>query len=636
MKRNINCWMLTIGMLIPHIVAAQGELTQVEAVTVKTESDAVQVHIQTSSPPVYQAFDFENGSAPLKLALDLKNALMVTNTEHVAVNTDPVKQVRISQWYQAPPIVRVIIDLTKKTEYNVTAVADGIRVTIPRSETAAPVIAVTQPAAASTAPPAIEQTPATQTVAPDPRSTQTGARAEASQMVPSPEPPGQPVRAMLNYVDTPLPTVLRVFAELYNLNIVLSSDVAEDPVTVKLDNVDLEPALNAILTANGYNYYRQDNIIIVKPVDSEIRGDLLTEVFKLRYINSFDLIDYITEIITDRGFVSTFEQTAIGDVGVLLPVVSSGEGGGGGDQQTERVEVDTERSDVLIVTDAPDAIERIRKIIKELDVPQKQVRIEAKLIETNLNEDTRWGINWTASAELVGLGGNPTSISQGQTQQNEDGSNVVPGLDLSAGSFKFGTLSLQQLRGLLEFMDQQGETRVLNQPSITVLNNQQADIAVGTLVPIELQQPIITAGGGGAAASQGGGTMVQQQFVSVALTVIPRVNDAHNVTLWVQPVISEITGFTGENNDLPIVSTRSANTQVRVRDTDTVVIGGLTKRDQVRTMRKVKFLGDLPLFGRFFRHETQQEKESELMILITPFIIAGENFGEETALNSAR
>jgi type II secretory pathway component GspD/PulD (secretin) len=126
-----------------------------------------------------------------------------------------------------------------------------------------------------------------------------------------------------------------------------------------------------------------------------------------------------------------------------------------------------------------------------------------------------------------------------------------------------------------------------------------------------------------------GGTTVQQQFVSIALTVVPRVNDDKFVTLWVQPSVSEITGYTGKYGDLPITSTRSANSQVRVKDGDTVIIGGLIKEDKLKTTKRVKFLSRIPLFGNLFIHNSIDSSRSELIIFITPYIIRDENFASQ-------
>jgi len=374
--------------------------------------------------------------------------------------------------------------------------------------------------------------------------------------------------------------------------------------------------------------------------------DLETEIFHLKYINAGDIIDNLRNIITpDRGNIEMFVKSPVGEVGVALPAMTGGVGGGAVAAPAAGGAVS--RSDVLFVTDYPEIIKNIRKIIKEVDVASKQVRIEVKLIETKLDDRDKLGINWTATAEVVGKGGIPSGAKQqgggaggtGEeaTAEGEPGQQI-PGKPLFVNKFHFGTLSLSQMRALLEMLEQKGNSKLLNQPSISVLDNQQADIAVGTIIPIEVYQPLMGAGGagGGGQQQQGmvGGTTVQQQFVSIALTVIPHVNLDRFITLWIKPNISEITGYTGKYNDLPITSTRTANSQVRVKDGDTVIIGGLIKEDKIKTTRRVKFLSDIPLFGNLFTYNSIEATKSELIILITPYIIRGEDFAVESSTNS--
>jgi len=208
-------------------------------------------------------------------------------------------------------------------------------------------------------------------------------------------------------------------------------------------------------------------------------------------------------------------------------------------------------------------------------------------------------------------------------------------LPLKVNNFRFGTLAFNQFKVVLELLEQHGNTKLLNQPSITTLDNQQADIAVGTLIPMEVTQMGGAAGGaggaagGGGAAAGGGGaggmmggamTTVQNQNIAISLSVIPHVNEGKYITLWVQPKVQEVAGFTGKNNDLPITTTRTTTSQVQVKDGDVVVIGGLIKEDKLSVIKKVKFLGDIPLLGRLFTSTNIDTKRSELMIFISPKI----------------
>ena len=121
----------------------------------------------------------------------------------------------------------------------------------------------------------------------------------------------------------------------------------------------------------------------------------------------------------------------------------------------------------------------------------------------------------------------------------------------------------------------------------------------------------------------------KDEYVSISLSVIPHVNEDKYITLWLKPVVQEITGFTGEKSDIPIISDRTTNTQIRVRNGESIVIGGLIKEDRIQTTRKVKFLGDIPLLGALFRHTSIDTKRSELIIFITPKIIK-EDEGKES------
>jgi general secretion pathway protein D len=236
---------------------------------------------------------------------------------------------------------------------------------------------------------------------------------------------------------------------------------------------------------------------------------------------------------------------------------------------------------------------------------------------------------------MAGGGAGATATATAEVTPQGAAGVQVPGKPLNVKNFQFGTLSLSQFKALLEMLEQRGNSKLLNQPSISVIDNQQADIAVGTIIPVEVYQPLLGAGGAGAGAGGQqqmgimGGTTVQQQFVSIALTVVPRVNDDKFVTLWVQPSVSEITGYTGKYGDLPITSTRSANSQVRVKDGDTVIIGGLIKEDKLKTTKRVKFLSRIPLFGNLFIHNSIDSSRSELIIFITPYIIRDENFASQ-------
>jgi len=643
MKKYIFVF-LFIQLFLMAFVFAEERVNSVKDIDVRIENENIIIKVKTDFSPTYKYFSLKSDEIPFKVAVDIKDAKLET-LNRISVNKEPVKQIRLSQWYTNPDIVRFVIDFTEKIDYEIESAEDYIKVTVPykqkmEKELKSPDVSNETGIAQKPSKDIVklESTEQDDINKPEHSEPETVKEIHIAQ-----EATEQRIE-MMNYKNISIIDLLRVFSELYTVNIVISKEVEEgDLVTVRLQDVPLKGALEAILTANGYNFVRKNDIMLVKNKDTQLMEDLETEIFHLRFINAGDIIENLRNIITaGRGNIEMFVKSPVGEVGVALPAMAGGAGGGAVAAPAAGGAVS--RSNVLIVTDYPEIIEKVRKIIKEVDVASKQVRIEVKLIETKLDDRDKMGINWTATAEVVGRGGIPSGAKQqggggggaGEeaTAEGEPGMQL-PGKPLFVNKFHFGTLSFSQMRALIEMLEQKGNSKLLNQPSISVLDNQQADIAVGTIIPIEVYQPLMGAGGGGGQQQQGmiGGTTVQQQFVSIALTVIPHVNLDRFVTLWIKPNISEITGYTGKYNDLPITSTRTANSQVRVKDGDTVIIGGLIKEDKIKTTRRVKFLSDIPLFGNLFTSNSIETTKSELIILITPYIIRGEDFAVESSTN---
>ncbi len=645
---------LFIQIFLFMFIFAQENSNSVKNIDVEIVENNIVIKVITDISPEYKYFSLESDDFPFKVAVDIGNAKLATSRK-IVINKGPVKQVRLSQWYTNPDIVRFVIDLTEKVDYEIKSSEDGVSVIFPYKkmvEEKAEVVEVSkEPETISNfkkdsisfdfVKQEIESGKA-EDVSPEitviPETPELSEDKTVKELVLSEDMIEQRIE-MMNYKNISIIDLLRVFSELYSVNIVISKDVLEtDLITVRLQDVPLNGALEAILTANEYNYVRKNDILLIKSRDTELADDLQTEIFHLQYVNAGDIIENLRVLKSERGFIEMIVKSPMGKVGVTLPTVS-GAGGGAGAAAGGAAGGAVERSNILIVTDYPGVIENIRNILKEVDKPPQQVRIEVKLIETKLDDKEKWGINWTSTVELIGRGGMASGAKQqgggagggGGEEATSEGSPgmQVPGKPLFVNKFHFGTLSFSQLKALLEMLEQRGNSRLLNQPSISVLNNQQADIAVGTIIPIEVYQPLMGAGGGGGGQQQQGmmgGTTVQQQFISISLTVIPQVNDDKYVTLWIQPNVSEITGYTGKYGDLPITSTRTANSQVRVKDGDTVIIGGLIKEDKFKTTKRVKFLSNIPLLGNLFTYKSEENLRSELVIFITPYIIRGEEF----------
>ncbi|MFN0117427.1 MAG: type II secretion system protein GspD [Elusimicrobiota bacterium] len=270
----------------------------------------------------------------------------------------------------------------------------------------------------------------------------------------------------------------------------------------------------------------------------------------------------------------------------------------------EGVLITDERMNSLIVTDMKLNIQRFKKIIDAVDVRTPQVLIEAMIMEISLTKQTKLGVEWSYSESFSKQG---QKFSGELSQQLNVGSVVTEGL-------KYALIrSDLNLKGLLQALATDKNVNILSTPHILTLNNQPAIIRVGEEVPVLTQTRNI----------QGGETIRSFDFKSVAieLEVTPRINVNREVFLKVHPLIKKILGFNAELN-APILATREAQTSVLVQDGQTVVIGGLIKDDKSSSQSKIPILGSLPLIGIFFRKSDSTREKTELLVFITPHVIA--------------
>jgi type II secretory pathway component HofQ len=264
-----------------------------------------------------------------------------------------------------------------------------------------------------------------------------------------------------------------------------------------------------------------------------------------------------------------------------------------------------ERNNALIIYDTPDNIAQIRKTIQDLDVETDQVFISCKIIEVSSGVINDLGIGW---GYFDRMGGTDVSAT------HMPGFSVVGELE----RLTYGVLSQDKLAASLSFLFQNHKAEIVAQPQITTLDNKEATIFLGSQIPI---QTMLTAGG----ATSG------TQFVGVAptitmvdagtnLIVTPHVTSEKRIMLALSSTKSSysLTG-TGTN---PIINKQSAQTNVVVSDGETVVIAGLTSNDNQKTEEGIPVLKDIPFIGNLFKHTKKTVNKDDLMIFVTPHIIA--------------
>ncbi len=400
----------------------------------------------------------------------------------------------------------------------------------------------------------------------------------------------------MDYFQAELPSVLRLLAKQNNLNIIGGNDVIGN-VTLSLRNVTIREALDNILMANGYNYVINDNVLLVKPGTTYYPTLTETKIYNLKYVDAQNIKNVIIQMLPEGAKIQVFSPQFFSEVEKTNDK-----------NPTEKKETVRKRSSTLIVTDTPEVLEKIDDIIKQLDVPRKQIVIESKLLELSPSQNDKIGIDWdkTLTASLMA-----TQFTT--TFQERQFSAINNGLQ-DHNSWKLGNLSASQFSAVLDFLKENAETKLVSNPRVVATDNVPSRISVGTTFPV----PQINRGVGG----QGDIVTFLYKEVNIQLNVTAHVVDDNKIMMFVNPIIEEITGeVIVDVNRAPITSKRIVDTVITVKDGETIVIGGMIKEDRKTITRKVFLLGDIPLLGRLFTHTTFEFEQKDLVIFITPHIL---------------
>jgi len=412
----------------------------------------------------------------------------------------------------------------------------------------------------------------------------------------------QPGNVTLIFKDADIRTVLHTLSYKSGINIVASSDV-EGTVSIRLVDVPWETALEVILKNHGLAAERVGNIIRVITLANVAEEELQNEVFILNYAKAKEIADAIEATITSRG----------------------------------RIKYD-ERTNTLIVTDIPTNLYKVRTVVSRLDKRTPQVAIEARVIEARLDKDDELGIDWTVEISASGSA-RPTTfpfekdrLPFSRSNTNESLKPYLPGtfpiptsasILPSVGSFTFGTLDFTQLQAALKLLNEKTGTSVISNPTITTLNNKEAKMVVGQIFNIPTYERNDQTG-------KMEVTGYSEKDIGIILTVTPHINDAGDIVVDLKPEVSGVLadwdnfGTTTDPMMVPRFTTRTAETQVMIKDGQTIVIGGLRENETVKVDKKVPFLGDIPLVGELFKYKEDTINTKDLLIFVTVRLVTEE------------
>ena len=418
----------------------------------------------------------------------------------------------------------------------------------------------------------------------------------------------------IHAVDQNLPNLLAILAEESGYNIVTGPNVNQSELlTIHLDNVSIDEAINLIVRAAGLSYEIVGNSILVAnaaKLDKDI--GVTPHVISLKYASADDVSRLLINI-------------------------------------TDQITVDKTGNN-LLVSASPKKIAEIEKIVSEIDIPATQIMLEAKLIEVGLTDDDKFGIDWAKLAQLsvifaetgepVDLGGNNFTGSlypglSSSLQTNADGSfQVVETLNPTTYGQLPDEMYFQRLSGdnevglsrqltafdvTLDFLVKNNKADILANSQVVTLNGHEATISMVDIVPY-----ILSSGG------VGGQVQVQREEIGIKLDVLPTVNSDGFITTKITPEVSSIYDFIGPDRNIPWVKKRSSSTTIRVKDDQSIVIAGLLSADKKKVQSKFPLLWRIPVIGpKFFTHTSEIENKTDLIIQITPKIVKDNYTGIE-------
>ena len=372
--------------------------------------------------------------------------------------------------------------------------------------------------------------------------------------------------------------ILKLLAVQNDLNLSVSDEV-EGSISISLVDVTLADALDVITASASANWYITGNVVVVKPVERVDLQELHTKLFRLQYISASAAQKVVTPLIP---------------AGSKVEILSRGNGEDGG------------WDEIIEVTACPVVINKVEKVIKQIDKQRPLVEIEAKIIETNVNDDNKLGIDFPDNF----------SVNIGDLKEDDEELNAFATHPLKGGRWNWGRLSAAEVTLLLDVLIQNGRSKLVSNPRITTVSNRQAEIEVTTTIPVQTMNRFSEAGVVQDIVS------FQDLDVSISLLVTPRVSEDSTITLDVTSVVEEIIGYTGPiDNQRPITSKRSVISSITVKAGESLGLGGLMKEVEHKTIKKLPILGDMPVLGRVFQHHTTSVEKTDLLILITPHIL---------------
>jgi len=427
----------------------------------------------------------------------------------------------------------------------------------------------------------------------------------------------------LNFQDIDVRSVLQLIADFTDLNLV-ASDTVQGNITLRLQNVPWDQALDLVLKTKGLDKRQVGNVLLVAPAD-EIAARERQELESQRQI---------ADLAPLRREVVQVNYAKAADIARLFQSVTDKDGAS---EDRGSIAVD-DRTNNIIAYQTQERLDELRRIVAQLDIPVRQVMIEARIVEANVDYDkslgVRWGGNlwagdkWSAWGKngQLGVADDPDASGKpgddGYVPSRQVGRFPgIPEVPMNSPFVDMGAIGATSGIGLgfitdnaildlqLSAMEKTGNGEVVSQPKVVTADKETAKILKGSEVPYQ-------------EASSSGATSTSFKEAALSLEVTPQITPDNRIIMEVkvtkdEPDFSQAASTGG----IPAIRKNEVNAKVLVSDGETIVIGGVFSNTQSKSVDKVPFLGDLPFIGRVFRRDLVQDRKSELLVFITPRIM---------------
>ena len=400
----------------------------------------------------------------------------------------------------------------------------------------------------------------------------------------TPVEPGLRTIVSIDAEDAYLPSVLSILAQKSGYNIVTGPGVSkEERISIHLKDTPIEQAMNLVVRAAGLSYEIVGSSFLVAKAD------------KLR------------EQVGLNSYVIALQYAEAEEIQKLLADFQA------------NIQVDMSGNKLLIIT-TPKIISAIRKVIESVDRPALQITLAARLIEVQVEDEERLGINWSKLS-----GSTKQFFFEGGYRPGTESATAVDALTDQSRSYnpfeEFSDLnnvgefwrSSPVYEVALDWLLKNSRAEVLTNTSVATMNARTAMIELVDIVPY------VTSSGG-----VGGQVSVQREEIGIKLAVTPQVNTDGYITVSVNPEVSSIFEFIGPEQTIPRVVRRTSAMTVRVKNHQSIIVGGLMGLVAHKTLHKVPFFGDIPFIGGLFRYNVVQSTKTDLIVEVTPHILVDE------------